>query len=224
MGAFPRDAHVDVAAVGRGLHGIHDEVGEDLLDLAGIESSEERPPLVGQAQRDALPLGEWPQELQRVPRHARDIPPLLARTTAPRELEQLADDARHLAGRIDDDPRIVAGLVGRDLARGDHLGASNDDVEGRPELVGHARRELAYRGQSVGVSQLLQGRNAGDRLARHARLGLDQRVTRCVHLGRELSQLVARREFDRPAEVPASHAPRLVDQGSHGSADQPRPE
>ena len=63
--------------------------------------------------------------------------------------------------------------------------APGDDVERRAELVRDARRELADRGQPVGVAQLL------GRACSRALLLVGEPLAHHVDLGRELAELVA---------------------------------
>ncbi len=84
------------------------------------------------------------------------------------EPEQLPDDAAHLLPRLDDDAGVVARLFDARFALGNHVGARDDHVERRPELVGDARGELSHGVQPLGAAELLEGRDARGRLPRDA--------------------------------------------------------
>ena len=143
---------------------------------------------------------------------------------APRELEELPDDADHLLRRVGDDPAVLARLLGRCLARGDHLGASHDDVQRRAHLVRDAGGQLAHRRQPIGVPELFERGDARRSLACNSFVRLDQAIAGRVHLVGDLGKLVSLRDPHGLREVTLPHAPRLGDERAGRASDEQKPE
>jgi hypothetical protein len=118
---------------------------------------------------------------------------------------------------LEHDARGLDRLVAFDLAIADQPRAALHDVERRAELVRDARCELADRRQPVCVAQLLRRRFARAALGREP-------IAHQVDLLRELAELVALREHERPGEVAGADAARFLGELRDRPPDEDRAE
>ncbi len=198
---------LDASALGHRLHGVHDQVHERLLDLVLVGRDQEG--IVAELGRDRDPP-RTRDDRQRVDGagddRARAREPE-ARGAMAGEVEELTDHRGHLVGLLDDDAGAGRRPLAARLAAGDHLGAPGNHGERRPELVRDAGRELADRGQPVGVTEVLERGHArlglgGERLARVA-----ESASHPVDLAREVADLVVLVDGERGIEVAGRDRP-----------------
>ena len=145
------DAHRHVTAIRAELHGVVEEVDEDLGEPRLVAA--DRRQLAGDVdpQRDALPVGEESQALGRFGRdlaHVDEVDrPDRPAALDPRQVQQLADHLDQVAG-LDLDLADPIAHLGRNGAAGglglagQRLGQQADRRERRPQLMGQVVDEL----------------------------------------------------------------------------------
>ena len=141
-------AQRDLAAVRRELHGIGQQVVDDLLDLARVRLN--RAQIRGglDAQADAAGRGLLPDDRQAVHEQRRHLHRLEVELHLAGfhlgQIEDVVDQREQVLAAAEDVPDQRALLVGHlaHQAVGEHFGEAHDGVEGRPQLVRHVGEEL----------------------------------------------------------------------------------
>ena len=218
------EADRDLAGAVHGLDAVDHQVGERLLDLAGVDLGLQVGGARLQLERHAPLLRHRSQQVQGLPREPLELASAPVGGPAAGKIEELADDFGDPVDLFDDGPAAVGCLGAADLAARDHLGAPGDHVERRPQLMGDARGQRPHRAQPVGVAELLDGPDARGRLPLQPVVGLAQPLAHAVHLGRQLPDLVALSHAQRAAEIAGPDAPGEVPQPARGASDQDEPE
>ena len=176
-------AHDDASAFGRELHGIREQIQNDLLSLRLIGNRREIDRARLARERNVLCLRLRGEQRQHGVHHTlnrddREIVGHLSRLD-PAVVEQVTDDAEEVQLAAAN-AREVALLLLRDRATDPHLeqlGVATNGIQGRAQLVRHRREKLALRAvrhfslrnaTSVGDRALLRGAAFGE-VARHLR-------------------------------------------------------
>jgi hypothetical protein len=170
------------AALGRELHGIHQQVPDDLLEPGRVASHRPRGVVEFGLEPDLLGLGRGPDRVERALQHLveldrADVEAHLAGADA-RQVEQVVDQLHlHVGVAHDRVHRPLHDRRVRELAALQHARPAEDGIERRAQLVRQDGQELLL-GAVGGLGAL-----AGDAL-------LAQQL---LALGLALSQLLARR-------------------------------
>ncbi len=201
------------------LQPIDDEVGDRLLDLERVEVPLRRPAALDREGQSAS-LGEGAEEAGGLLEDLADVVPRLLPVPPPREVQELADDGRHLSRLIEDDGGVVVRRGARFVSVQDELGAPVHDREGRPELVPDSRRQLSDGRQPIGMAELLESGDSLRSLELGSLAGGGKLLPHRIHFSRELTQLVSLSQNDLSRKVAGSYPSRLLHEHPDGLAHQ----
>ena len=187
----PRRAHVDLPTGGRELHGIREQVEDDLLDPSLVTVDHIDLGVRGERDADPFLRGALAHHhhaaLERLPQRERVNLQLDLSGLDLGEVEDVVDQREQMVPRGGDVVEVLRLLRihGPDHLVAQHLGEADDRVERRPELVGHVRQEL----------RLVP--------ARRLELGVEtpQLVVHPVDVGAQRSELVSVIDFDVSEKV-----------------------